>query len=93
MIPLLDDETDLAEVFLACTEGKLNEVRIGVNLTFACNVVLAAAGYPGSYRQGDAIEISGIPAGTESAQFPKALVSVLTSTFQMSSYSTLVQRQ
>jgi phosphoribosylamine--glycine ligase/phosphoribosylformylglycinamidine cyclo-ligase len=50
MIPLLDDKTDLAEVFLACTKGKLNQVHIGILPAFACNVVVAAGGYPVSYR-------------------------------------------
>jgi phosphoribosylamine-glycine ligase len=63
MIPLLDEDMDLAAVFLACTEGRLDQVRIGITPGFACNVVVAAGGYPESYHQGDVIEFSEPPAG------------------------------
>ncbi|KAF2231581.1 phosphoribosylamine-glycine ligase [Viridothelium virens] len=57
MIPLLDETTGLAEVFLACTQGKLDQVSIKTVPAFACNVVVAARGYPQSYSSGETIEI------------------------------------
>jgi phosphoribosylamine--glycine ligase / phosphoribosylformylglycinamidine cyclo-ligase len=63
MIPLLSQDTDLAEVLLACTEGRLNQVNISITPGFACNVVVAAEGYPESYRQGDLVEFDKTPAG------------------------------
>jgi len=63
LIPLLSQDTDLAEVLLACTEGRLNLVKIGVTPGFACNVVIAAEGYLESYRQGDLIEFKDTSAG------------------------------
>ncbi|MCJ1349790.1 hypothetical protein MMC31_008031, partial [Peltigera leucophlebia] len=63
MIPLLSQDTDLAEVLLACTEGRLNQVNISVTPGFACNVVVAVQGYPESYFQGDLVEFEETPAG------------------------------
>lgn len=40
MFPLLSQDTDLAEVLLACTEGRLNEVNICITPGFACNVIV-----------------------------------------------------
>jgi phosphoribosylamine--glycine ligase/phosphoribosylaminoimidazole synthetase len=44
VLPLL--VTDLAEIALACTEGRLAEVAVHVSGATACTVVAAAAGYP-----------------------------------------------
>lgn len=63
MIPLLSQDTDLAEVLLACTEGRLNQVNISVTPGFACNVVVAVQGYPDSYYQGDLVEFEETPDG------------------------------
>ncbi|KAL7418516.1 Bifunctional purine biosynthetic protein ADE5,7 [Cryptotrichosporon argae] len=49
---LLDDETDLAEVMLACVERRLDSVRLGYREGYAVSVVLASEGYPGSYPKG-----------------------------------------
>ena len=58
MLLLLDDETDLTAVLLACTNGTLDEVHIGVKPgMWACNVVVATGGYPEEYRRGDEIFI------------------------------------
>jgi phosphoribosylamine--glycine ligase len=56
ILPLLD--CDLAEVALACIDGKLHEhvLRPAVDLAALC-VVAAAEGYPGSYSKG--LPISG----------------------------------
>jgi len=63
ILPLL--ETPLETLCLACVQGKLADLppiqwRSG---TSAC-VVMAAGGYPGNYRQGDAI--TGLDAATQS---------------------------
>ena len=60
---LLHEDTELAEIMMACTEQKLNEVRITTKPGFACNVVVVAGGYPGSYSQGDPIQLAPIPEG------------------------------
>ncbi len=49
-------ETDLAELFLATVEGRLDEVEpVWSDETAVC-VVLAAGGYPGPYAKGNPIE-------------------------------------
>ena len=63
ILPLLDEGTDLAEIMMACTEQRLNEVETLTRADFACNVVVAAGGYPGPYPQGDEIELGTIPEG------------------------------
>ena len=37
---LLEEDADLAEVMLACTETRLGEVQIRASANFACNVLL-----------------------------------------------------
>jgi phosphoribosylamine--glycine ligase / phosphoribosylformylglycinamidine cyclo-ligase len=64
VLRLLTDDTDLAAALLACTNGTLNQVDIKIQPRFACNVVVTAGGYPGSYAQGDDIEIGALPNGT-----------------------------
>ena len=49
---------DLAEIMLACLDGRLNEVEVKTKPETAMCVVMAAKGYPGSYPKG--MEISGI---------------------------------
>ena len=56
-------DTDILDIFDACIDGKLNELEIKWKGKFACNIVLASAGYPGNYEKGK--EIKGI-GGTES---------------------------
>ena len=58
VLPLLTEETDLAQVFLAAAEHRLDSVEIGIKKDFfATTVVLAAGGYPEAYNKGDAIAI------------------------------------
>ena len=58
VLPLLTEETDLAQVFLAAAEHRLDSVEIGIKKDyFATTVVLAAGGYPEAYNKGDAITI------------------------------------
>ncbi|CUS24216.1 LAQU0S14e02806g1_1 [Lachancea quebecensis] len=59
VLPLLDDETDLAQVFLAAAEHRLDSVDIKLKEnSFSTTVVLAAGGYPESYAKGDVITIN-----------------------------------
>jgi len=55
LLPLL--HSDLAEVMLACLEGRLHSFDV-VMRPFSCaTVVLSADGYPGEYRIGQEIKI------------------------------------
>lgn len=54
--------TDLAEVLLACAEGRLADMELDWNPKKAVSVVIASGGYPGSYPTGLAI------AGIDSAE-------------------------
>lgn len=62
ILPLLDE--DLAELAMACIEGRLREQKVtsAVDRAALC-VVAAADGYPGSYRKG--MQITGDLAGGE----------------------------
>lgn len=48
-------ESDLLEIVLACVNGNLSSVPIKWRKQSACNVVLAAGGYPGSYEKGELV--------------------------------------
>lgn len=52
VLPLLSDDTDLAEIMLACAKGYLSSVNINILPKFSATVVVAAGGYPGSYAKG-----------------------------------------
>lgn len=56
VLPLL--ESDLAEIFLACAEGRLDEVDVRWRSDAAVTVVMASGGYPGEYTTG--VEITGV---------------------------------
>lgn len=60
-------ESDLAELFLATVEGRLEEIEPKWSEQTAVCVVLAAGGYPGPYNKGDVIE--GLEQVTESVVF------------------------
>ncbi len=53
-------KTDLVDVLMAATEGKLDTVELEWDRRVALGVVVAAHGYPAAPRKGDAI--SGLPA-------------------------------
>ncbi|KAI7892970.1 phosphoribosylglycinamide synthetase [Mucor mucedo] len=57
VLPLLSDDSDLAEILMACVEGRLDSVAITVKKAFAATVVIASGGYPGSYTKGKAITL------------------------------------
>jgi phosphoribosylamine--glycine ligase len=58
-------KSDLVDVLLHATDGTLDKVSLDWDRRLALGVVMAAAGYPGNPRQGDAI--SGLPPDTEDA--------------------------
>jgi phosphoribosylamine--glycine ligase/phosphoribosylformylglycinamidine cyclo-ligase len=58
VLPLLTEDTDLAQVMLACAEHRLDSVTINSKPnTFSTTVVMAAGGYPESYAKGDEITV------------------------------------
>ncbi|KAG0169732.1 Bifunctional purine biosynthetic protein ade1 [Apophysomyces sp. BC1034] len=61
VLPLLSDETDLAEIMMACVEGRLDAVAITIKNAFAATVIIASGGYPGSYAKGKEIVIPATP--------------------------------
>ena len=50
ILPLL--ESDLADVMLACIDGRLDQVEVRWKPGACAAVVLASGGYPGAYRKG-----------------------------------------
>lgn len=48
-------ENDILDVIDASIDGKLNEIEVKWQKTFACNIVLCSEGYPGSYEKGKII--------------------------------------
>jgi phosphoribosylamine--glycine ligase len=54
ILPLL--ENDLVDIMMACTEGKLDEVKIDASKRAAVCVVIASGGYPLDYERGKVIE-------------------------------------
>lgn len=64
LLPLLSDDTDLAEVMVACTEHWLDGVTINVEPNFAATVIAVAEGYPGSYAKGRDITLDSQAPGT-----------------------------
>jgi len=63
VLPLLSQDTDLAEIMLACTGGWLDFVNIKIEDRSAATVVVAAGGYPEKYNKGDEITTSDVGSG------------------------------
>ncbi|KAJ3227275.1 hypothetical protein HK099_002639 [Clydaea vesicula] len=61
LLPLLDENCDLAQILLACCESRLDSVSVKFKNSFAATVVLASSGYPGSYKKGKSIMFSSKP--------------------------------
>ena len=61
VLPLL--QSDLAEILMACAEGRLDEMDIQWSDGAAVCVVLASGGYPGEYKTG--LPITGTDAAAE----------------------------
>ncbi|KAJ4366988.1 Bifunctional purine biosynthetic protein ADE1 [Neocucurbitaria cava] len=53
--------SDLAEVMVACAEGRLKDVNVSVSERSAATVVVAAGGYPGSYAKGTPMTLDAVP--------------------------------
>lgn len=66
LLPLLSMDSDLAEIMLACTDGRLESPSINFNLNpgFSATVVAAAQGYPGKYDRGHIITLKKPPPNT-----------------------------
>ncbi|KAF1981773.1 phosphoribosylamine--glycine ligase [Aulographum hederae CBS 113979] len=56
-------ESDLAGLMHACTSGNLSSVDISISSKSAATVVVAAGGYPGSYKKGTEMKIGDVPKG------------------------------
>lgn len=64
LVPLLSENTDLAEVMLACVEKRLDSTPLYMNDDrSSAVVVVASGGYPRDYRKGLQIEIDEQPRG------------------------------
>ena len=63
LLPLLSDDTDLAQVMMACAEHWLDGVTIKVKPDFSTTVVAVAGGYPNSYAKGKPITLDAEPEG------------------------------
>jgi Phosphoribosylglycinamide synthetase, ATP-grasp (A) domain len=69
LLPLLSPTTDLAEIMLACTNHRLDQISIDIEPKFCVTVVAASGGYPGSYQQGHEIRINnGMPLNIKPSQ-------------------------
>lgn len=64
VLPLLSEDTDLAEVMLACAKGYLSSVNLKVQSKFSATVVVAAGGYPGNYAKGTPMTVGTPAAGS-----------------------------
>ncbi|KAJ1655240.1 hypothetical protein IWQ61_004975 [Dispira simplex] len=64
VLPLLTPECDLLAILMACVEGRLDSVQLKFSPHSAATVVLASAGYPGSYPKGKAITVGSVDDGT-----------------------------
>ena len=51
LLPLLDRDTDLAKVMLACTNNCLSAVELKIRQVYSATIVASAEGYPGSYAK------------------------------------------
>ena len=65
LLPLLSDDTDLAQVMLACAEGWLDAVPLKIKSGASATVVACAEGYPGSYVKNRKIHLSKTAADTQ----------------------------
>lgn len=64
VLPLMSEDTDLAEVMLACAKGYLSSVDIKIQPKFSATVVVAAGGYPNSYAKGTPMTVGTPVAGS-----------------------------
>lgn len=52
LLPLLSKKTDLAQVMMACVEGRLHEVDMEMDEKACAVVIISSRGYPGPNPQG-----------------------------------------
>lgn len=52
LLPLMDEESDLARIMLACIDGRLHEAHLGFSPKHAVSVVISSVGTQKSMRQG-----------------------------------------
>ena len=64
LLPLMSPDTDLAEIMLACVNGYLDGCEIRLQKKYCTTVVLAAGGYPGSYKKDVPMNVSKAPEGS-----------------------------
>ncbi|KAF3935503.1 hypothetical protein ABW19_dt0200642 [Dactylella cylindrospora] len=67
VLPLLSNDTDLAQVLVACCEHWLDAVKITIEPKFSTTVVVVAGGYPDKYPKGDVIDLE--PLGPDATIF------------------------
>jgi len=60
--------SDLADMMLACCDGKLSDVPVTVSAGSAATVVVAAGGYPDSYKKGISMTLDPVPSGKQQRQ-------------------------
>ncbi|KAK6864242.1 Bcade5 [Apiospora arundinis] len=65
LLPLLSQDTDLAEIMYACCESDLDrsDLVVKVDAKSCATVVVAAGGYPEAYGKGDEITVQTPPSG------------------------------
>ena len=49
-------KNDLLDIFIKCLDEKINEVNLDIEENYTTTVILAAEGYPESYKKGDEIK-------------------------------------
>ena len=64
LLPLLDHDTDLAKVMLACTNNCLSAVELKIRQAYSATIVASAEGYPGSYAKDRPISLQPPPKDT-----------------------------
>lgn len=64
LLPLLSDDTDLAQIMVACADHWLDGVQISLKPDFSTTVIAVAGGYPNSYAKGKAITLDPVPSGS-----------------------------
>lgn len=66
VLELLNEDTKLADVMLACAERRLDSVNVGFKSGHSSvSIVLASGGYPGIYTKGKTISIGAVPRGVQ----------------------------
>jgi phosphoribosylamine--glycine ligase len=58
-------KTDLVDILVAMNQGSLADIKLSWDSRATVAIVMASAGYPGSYEKGKPISIDELPEGTE----------------------------